>query len=589
MRGSRGVIALSLFSLTVLAYAPLGEAGFVNYDDPGYVYANPRVAAGLTIDGVAWAFTTFHQANWHPLTWLSHMLDVELFGVNPGWHHRVAVFLHALNTVLLFTFLSRATGARWPSAFAAALFAVHPLHVESVAWISERKDVLSTFFWLAAMLAYLSWVRRGGPARYALVAGLLAAGLLAKPMVVTLPCVLLLLDVWPLGRTPWAGRADTGEAATVRWGRLLAEKVPLFFLVAGASVATLAAQRAGGAVIGMVELPLAARLANAVVAYGWYLRKTVWPVGLAVFYPHPSLGGAPPPATWLVPLLVLAGISAGAFWQRRRRPYLAVGWLWYLGTLVPVIGLVQVGVQATADRYTYVPLIGLFVAIAWLGASVALGSRSRRVGVGTAAIVWLVASLLVTRAQLPHWRSARTLAERSVSVSPQNFVMSFNLAMALEGEGDVDGARRRYWDAIRIQPTYAETYGNLARVLVRLERPDRAIRALRAGLRVEPGHVGLVNNLVWLLATHPDDEVRDGAAALALAEATLARDGAGDAQWLDTLAAARAETGDYAGAVEASSRAAGLARGAGNAELAVAIEARGRSYREGRPHRDPAP
>ena len=586
MRGRSLTIGLLLFVTVLAVFGPLRHAGFVNYDDPAYVYDNPHVTQGVTWGGVQWALATFDSANWHPLTWLSHMLDVEVFGLDPGAHHGVSVFLHALNAVLLFSFLVRATRAPWPSAFAAALFAVHPLHVESVAWISERKDVLSTFFWLLALHAYLGWVGRHRAAWYGSVLALLVAGLAAKPMVVTLPFVLLLLDLWPLGRTRWAPPAAGGESTAVPLARLVGEKLPLFAVVAAACVVTLAAQRAGGAVVGVRELPMSARLMNAVGAYVWYLEKAVWPTGLAVFYPHSYAGAGSAGYGWWGSLGVLLGATALVLWQSTRRPYLLVGWLWYLGTLVPVIGLVQVGIQAAADRYSYVPLIGPFVAIAFAAAEVAAKAGWRRVTVTLAAAASLLACVAVTRSQIPYWQGARALATRAIVVSPSSFTMHFNLAVALEGEGDLTGARRHYEEAIRIQPSLADAYRNLAVLLAEMGEPAEALRVHRAAIRAVPGDVGLVNNLAWLLATSADAAVRDGAQARALAEEAVRRTGGRDAQTLDTLAAAQAEAGDFEGAVSTAARAARRAREEGQGGLAGRIERHARSYALGRPYRD---
>jgi len=357
-------ICVCLAVATVAVYWPVGGYDFTNFDDPGYVSENPHVLAGLTWEGVRWAFTNAQEANWHPLTWLSHMLDCQLFGPSAGRHHLVNVGLHALSILLLFLVLARMTGRRWPSAMVAALFALHPLHVESVAWISERKDVLSALFWMLTMGAYVLYAERPSVIRYLPVFVFLALGLMAKPMLVTLPFVLLLLDFWPLGRLK--GAAATGkEASGFPWrraGRLVLEKAPLLVLAAAASgVAYLVQQKIGAMEFG-ARVPWTGRLANAVMAYVTYLVKAVWPGGLAVFYPYDEHLPA-----WEVGLAsaALAAVTALVVWQGRRRPYLAVGWFWYVGTLVPVIGLVQVGGHAMADRYTYIPLIGIFVAAAW--------------------------------------------------------------------------------------------------------------------------------------------------------------------------------------------------------------------------------
>jgi hypothetical protein len=350
------VIALA----TVAAYLPTLNAGFVNFDDDIYVRDNSHVLGGPTPTAIVWAFTSIERSgNWHPLTWISYMIDVKVFGCEPRALHAVNVLIHILNSALVYLLLFRATSRPWRSGMVAALFALHPLHVESVAWISERKDVLSTVFWLLAMLSYLRYCRKPSLVAYAGVAGLMVIGLMCKPMVVTLPLTLLLLDYWPLGRL--AGlEAKMGSRAAVT--RLVAEKLPLFALSAASAVITLIAQKAGGAVAQTAELPFVARFSNALVSYVAYIIKMIYPMRLAVVYPHPG----PNLPWWQVALSSLALIGFTVFIVRRaKRDYLRMGWLWYLLTLVPVIGLVQVGGQGMADRYTYVPLIGLFVAIVW--------------------------------------------------------------------------------------------------------------------------------------------------------------------------------------------------------------------------------
>jgi hypothetical protein len=358
-RSTRFAVVAALFLGTFALYARTGGHEFVAFDDDDYVVKNEHVQAGLTWHGIGWAFTTTHAANWHPLTWVSHMLDVELLGMRPGWHHLVNALLHALNAVLLFLFLLRATGATWRSALVAALFAVHPLHVESVAWVSERKDLLSTAFGFAALWAYSRYAERPSILRHAGVALLFTLSLLSKPMWVTLPFLLLLLDHWPLGRV-----VDR---------RLLLEKVPLLVLSLLSSVATFLAQSSGGAVASQ-HVALGLRLGNAATSCVVYALQMFWPADLAVFYPHPGDGLSI--GTAVGAAVVVTGLTAAALSCWRRVPWIPVGWFWYLGMLVPVIGIVQVGAQARADRYTYVPLVGLFVIVAW-SAAVRRPGRSR--------------------------------------------------------------------------------------------------------------------------------------------------------------------------------------------------------------------
>jgi hypothetical protein len=390
-------LTLALATLAVF-WQVLGH-DFVNYDDPDYVYRNPNVQSGITLSSIKWAFTTGHAANWHPLTWLSHMLDWQLFGDNPGWHHLTNLFLHIANTLLLFAVLKRMTNALWRSAFVAAAFALHPLHVESVAWVAERKDVLSTLFWMLTIAAYLRYLERPGTGRYLLTLLIFALGLMAKPMLVTLPFVLLLLDYWPLGRFQFGqivksvgqqSRKSLNAFSHWKLSRhLLLEKVPLFALSAISSIVTFLVQRTAGAVTSVETLPLKLRIANTFVSYLTYIQKMVWPSRLAMFYPYPDKTDL----IWqtVVFALLLLIISLGVIWLMRRRRYLLTGWLWYLGTLVPVIGLVQVGDQALADRYTYVPLTGLFIIIAWGVPDLIAKWRFRKHALAASAIAVLLA------------------------------------------------------------------------------------------------------------------------------------------------------------------------------------------------------
>lgn len=451
------LIALGLFALVAAVYANVGGLGFVNFDDPRYVTQNAHVRAGLTREGVAWAFTTMSVANWHPLTWLSHMVDVQLFGLDPGWHHWVSVLLHCCNAVLLFAALKAATGATWRSAVVAALFGVHPLHVESVAWISERKDMLSTLFWLAGTLAYVRYARQPGAGRFLPVAGAMALGLLAKPMVMTLPLVLLLLDVWPLGRVP------AGAPLVASFRPLVREKLPLFALSATSAAFTFVAQRRGGAVNSLDVLSVGTRIENAVVSYASYLAKAFWPVNLAAVYPHPGLGpGGISPWKVAGAVLLLAGITGVAVWQRKRRPYLLIGWLWYVVTLVPVIGFVQIGLQGMADRYTYVPLVGIFIGLTWLAADLAGEGRARRALAISAAIAALVLCAGLARRQVGTWRDSFTLFEHALAVTEDNGMAWRNLGTAYVDAHQYPVAIAALRESLRLLPYDARTWMNLA-------------------------------------------------------------------------------------------------------------------------------
>ena len=492
---------LALIAANLIVYASVGHHGFVNFDDGDYVSENPMVARGLTWQGVSWAFTSGYASNWHPLTWLSHMLDVQLYGLNPGPHHLTNLFFHIANTLLLFGLLHRMTGALGRSAFVAALFAVHPLHVESVAWVAERKDVLSTLFEMLTLWAYVGYARQPRLHRYLVVLLLFALGLMAKPMLVTLPFVMLLLDFWPLGRfTPRPNLAsDSGPSRTRRATavNLVKEKLPLLALTVASSVVTFVVQRRGGAVMGLDAIPLHIRAANALVSYVAYIGKMLWPARLAVFYPYVrSL-----PGWWIAGAsLILVAVSVAAIWAGLRYPYLPVGWYWYLGTLVPVIGLVQVGSQPIADRYTYVPLIGLFIVMAWgvpdLLSRWPLGRRALPAAAG----VVMLGCAITARAQLQNWESSTALWTHTLEVTTGNNLAHNNLGNALAKQGKFNDAIAQYSEALRIKPDYAFAQNNLGRVLANQGRVSGAIEHYSEALRIDPDYADAHNNLGIVLA-----------------------------------------------------------------------------------------
>jgi protein O-mannosyl-transferase len=481
------LVAVGLFVGTLVLYARVAGHPYIFFDDNRYILDNTTVQGGLSWAGFRWAFTTFHVSNWHPLTWLSHMLDVELFGVNAGPHHLVNAAIHAVNAALVFLAFSRMTGSAWRSAFVAALFAVHPTHVESVAWVAERKDVLSTLFGLLALLVYASYARKGGVLRYLGVVLLFAASLLSKPMWVTLPFLLLLVDIWPLqrlDRNPVSPDPDPPHSPKVGPGRLVLEKVPLLALSVASSAVTVIAQNRGGALTGL-ELGILPRLGNAAVAYFRYLGKTLWPWPLAIYYPHPA-DGIP---TWLalaaIALVLLA--SALAIRASRHQPWLGLGWLWFLGTLVPVIGLVQVGGQAMADRYTYLPTIGLYVIGVWGVAAVA-----SRVGHVTAARVaggLVVAALAaVTWLQLDYWTDHVKLFRHTLAVEDGSGVAHGALSEGLRRAGDLEGALGEAEAAVRLAPGTARHWNNLAISYRDLKRFAEAREALLQATLVDPSY-----------------------------------------------------------------------------------------------------
>ena len=478
----------SLLVLSVLAiYGQTLGFGFFTLDDPPYVTDNPWVLQGFSWDGVRWAFTSFYSAIWSPLIWLSFMLDVEIAGVDPRMFHATNLLLHTASSLLLFQLLDRATGARWKSAWVAALFAVHPLHVESVAWIAERKDVLSGLFWFLTMLLWLRWVERPGRLRYALVIGSFSLGLLSKPMLVTLPLVLLLFDRWPLGRYP----------RMTLWS-LVWEKLPLLGLTVVSSAVTLIAQIAGSAVASLDAHPLGTRLANAVVSYAIYLQQTAWPTRLAVLYPLPS---EVPLVSWLPAALVLSAICILVAICGRTRPYLAVGWLWYLGTLVPTIGIIQFGLQARADRFTYLPLVGVFIMLAW-GIPDLLGRLGNRLLlVGASATVATAAWLAY--GQCAYWGDPILLLERTLEVTGENLGARGSLAASYHERnqpGDLERALVHYAEVIRIAPESVGAKNGLADALMGLGRVEEAIPLWSQVVQVKPGARGALCNLCLALS-----------------------------------------------------------------------------------------
>lgn len=486
------LICLVLALGTTALYWPITSHPFIIFDDEEYVTANAHVTSGLSWENFRWAFEGAHAANWHPLTWLSHQLDCTLFGLNAGGHHLVNLLFHVANTLLLFVFLRGATGAIWRSALVAALFAWHPLHVESVAWASERKDVLSTFFWLLTLMAYVRYARNRNWFVYSAALIFFALGLMSKPMVVTLPFVLLLLDFWPLRRiSNWEfqiSNPETSEGAPApslqsSTYSLLLEKIPFFLLAIGGCAATLLAQSGGGAIS---QTPLTERFANAALAYARYVAKTFWPADLAIVYPHPR--------HWSL-VLALGATALLAVWTMlcvrnwRRNPFLAFGWFWFLGTLVPTIGLIQVGAQSMADRYTYIPSIGFFIALVW-GAAEFCATKPRGnviylICAGSA----LIGCLLTASIQISFWRDSTGLFLHALEVTQDNYVAANTLGKAFEKTGDPkDKVRARvlYREAVRLEPRYPHGQFNLAMSLLEFGETAEALQHLKAAADLEP-------------------------------------------------------------------------------------------------------
>ena len=658
------LIGLLLALITLLAYLPVARNGFVNYDDNDYITENRVVQKGLTWAGVKWAFTTGHASNWHPVTWLSHMLDCEWFGLNAGAHHSVNLLFHAANAVLLFLLLFRLTQELWPSAFVAALFAWHPLHVESVAWISERKDVLSTFFALLTLLAYvkavtsdrcqvtrtnstLSRVTCHASRFYWLALVFFTLGLMAKPMLVTLPFVMLLLDYWPLRRRP------SVECRVSSVLRLVLEKWPFFLLTIISCVVTYLVQRHGEAVMTFQQFPLHLRAGNALIAYERYLGNTFWPSGLAILYPLPNH------LSWIRAMAATAlGLLGGISWLiwriHRPYPYLLVGWLWFLGTLVPVIGLVQVGGAAMADRYTYFPLVGVFIAVAFGVRDLANRFQFPKAAVAAAAVLTLALCLILTENQLRYWHDSESLFAHTLAVTkednpnaqinygvaleqkgrlvealvqyrevermaPDNVEACYNIGNLLDKMGQpeaalpelrkavqinpkqpsfrdalgavlvelgrFDEAMNQFTEAVRLDPAYPAAHFDMGKALLKQGRDAGAIDEFRAALRLDPDNFQILAYTAHVLAAHENPQIRDGKTALMLAvKAKVLTDGA-QPFVLDALGMACAETGDFTNAQEVTQRAIDLAMAAQMKKLEP-LQQRLQLYKKHQPWRE---
>lgn len=639
---------LFLAGLTWFTFLPVLQHGFVNYDDDVYVYEHPIVTRGLTGNGVAAAFTISHAGNWHPLTTLSHQMDCEFSGLNAGAHHRTNLLLHMATVVLLFLALRGLTLATWPSAAVAAVFAVHPLRVESVAWIAERKDVLSGLFFVLTLWAYARYARAPGSVlRYALVVVCFTLGLMSKPMLVTLPFVLLLLDYWPLRR--FAASSGLNTPAT---RRLVLEKVPLLLLSAALCVVTFLVQEPARQTTEL--LPLAMRVGNAVVSYTVYLLQSFWPVNLAVFYPYPTGGVAM--TRIIAALLVLGVVSSGALHWRRQRPYLLVGWLWFLGMLVPVIGLVQVGMQAHADRYTYLPQIGLVLAVVWAVTELSVGWKPRAIALSLLALGTVGGLAMGARLQIRHWRDNESLWKHTLAVTPPNAVAESNLANALLKEGRVAEAVARFQAALALKPDYAdarnglglallqqsqtteaithferalevqpgfaaahnnlgmallqtgrareaiphlesalqsnpdqaETHNNLGYAFLQTGQVEGALTHYRRALELKPDYAAACNNLAWLLATFHQESIRNGGRAVELAELATQLTEGNNLIILRTLAAAYAEAGRFPDAIQTASRALQAATQQDHQPMANTLRRELALYQAGQPLRDPS-
>ncbi len=606
-------VCVCLFVLTWVIFGQTLRFDFVNYDDPRYVYQNPRITSGISVANVVWAFSHIHSENWHPLTTITHMLDCQLHGLNAGWHHFTNVLLHSFAAVLLFVALERMTGAFWRSAFVSAIFAVHPLHVESVAWIAERKDVLSAFFFMLSLLAYLHYTRAPSIGRYLTVALVVALGLMSKPMLVTLPFVLLLLDYWPLERFK-SKRSNAGVQSL----QLVLEKTPLIAFSAVSSIVTFLAQR--GAIGWTEQLPVSERISNALVAYVIYIQQMFWPARLAVFYPHPE--NRLRVLEISLAFILLVGITAVAFVFRKKAPYFVTGWLWYLGMLVPVIGLVQVGWQGHADRYTYLPQIGLYIAVTWAVTDFTRSWHLQRMVLGIAALIVVSALSWCCWRQASYWRDSETLFTHALAVTRNNDVAMNNLGIIFLEKGQLDDAIANLQAAIDVRPENAPAHDNLAKALLQKGQVAEAMVHYRKFLEIEPDNVEARNtlgtaliqqgklreaigqwqealaiqpengnaasNLAWVFSACPEDSIRDGRHAVELAEKAFRISGGKIPMIYKVLAAAYAESGRFADAIETAQRGGELAASQGNPALAAELERNVALYQSGRRLRDPS-
>jgi len=616
-------ICICLAALTWVVFGQTLRYDFINYDDPRYVYEDTNITNGVSFSGISWAFTHIHSMNWHPLTTISHMLDCQLYGLKAGWHHFTNVLLHTVAAILLFLALQRMTGALWRSAFVVALFAIHPLRVESVAWVAERKDVLSGVLFMLTLIAYVHYSRAPSTRRYLIVAFVFALGLMSKPMLVTLPFVLLLLDYWPLERIRGQPPEATGgrSASSRQWfvvSGLVAEKIPLVALATVSSVITFMVQK--GALGETAQLPIRTRINNAAVSYVTYLWQMFWPARLSVFYPHPE--NRLPPWQIMLSLLLLLGVSAAAIALRRQLPYFITGWLWYLGMLVPVIGLVQVGWQGHADRYTYLPQIGLYILIAWSVIDFTASWRHHREILGAAAVMIIGALSWQAWIQTSCWRDSETLFTHALAVTSNNDVAENNLGIVRLQQGKLDEAVSLLQSAVDLRPDNSPAQENLAkaflqkgqvtdalihyRKLMELQPDNIEIHNIVGTALVQQGHItegveewqkvllirpdngNALNNLAWVFATSPDDSLRDGSRAVQLAEQATRVSGGRMAMVWRTLAAAYAENGRFVDAIQTAQRAIELARNQGNASLAAELQNTIALYETGKPLRDPS-
>jgi len=595
----RTAVGVCIF-LTVVIWLVFGQTlnhEFINFDDDRYVYQNAEISKGVTVEGLKWFLTHSHAQLWHPLTTLTHMIDCQIYGLRPGGHHFTNVVLHNIASVLLFLALCRITGCLWRSAFVAAIFAIHPMRVESVAWVAERKDILSGVFFALTLAAYVYYARAPGIRGYFVLLIPVVCGLMSKATFVTVPVVLLLLDYWPLRRWQGAGSAEQGlsvghlpAVASAKAGALVVEKIPLIALSLAAAALTIRAQTK--TIASLEQLGLLPRIKNAAVSIIIYLRQMFWPSGLGVFYPHPRdhlniwivLGSA---------ALILA-ITVVAILLIRQRPYLFVGWFWYLILLFPVLGFFQSGLQARADRFTYLPHIGITIAVTWTIADLTRNWNYRRVVLGPVATCIIIAFTICSWKQTTYWRNDITLWKRDLAVTSDNQIGHQNLAAALWAGGDVAQAKieSRIANIIHSEavvkdfPFDIAARDNLGALLVQASDVRGAIAQWQTSLQIDSHDGNALNNLAWILATFPDDSIRNGARAVQLAESATALPGGDTPIVQRTFAAAYAETGDFAKAVATAQHAVELAQSQGNSSLVETLRHEIELYRSGAPYRE---
>ncbi|MGB7581438.1 MAG: tetratricopeptide repeat protein [Sedimentisphaerales bacterium] len=609
------LISSAIVITTLVAYEPIRHNGFVSYDDASYITENPNVTGGISLQSIKWALTKSYAVNWHPLTWLSHMADCQLFGLNPTGHHLVSVAIHIANALLVFGIFRSLGGAIWLSAFIAGVFALHPIQVESVAWAAERKTVLSGLFWLLTMAAYIRYAKVPRLNRYLLVLAIFGLCILTKPVVVTLPFALLLLDYWPLERFQWGHQVEAKNGKTNHrspvW--LIAEKTPLLAMSAILSGVTFIAQRGGEIVPTLERLPLEYRVANMFLSYIKYIVKMIWPSGLAICYPHPRAILSDAPVVICIILFIL--LTAASIYAGQRRKYAAVGWLWYVGTLVPVIGLVQAGAQGMANRYMYIPMLGLLIIIGWAVRDFTASRPRAKTAAAVMGVLVLLSLLILTRMQVKYWENSLTLFGHDIEVTKDNVLAENGYGCALSELGLLDEAEKHLQNAVRISPAYSEARNNLASVYLKKGMLNEAIACfneiirrneatadiyynLAAALEMQKKYDEAIKYYAKSLEMNPEDPAANKRMGIALLAAGKTNEAIGyakraceltgdrDAECLDALANGLAAAGKFDDAVRIAEKALNIAKSSGREDLAGKIRQRIKLYEAGQPYRE---